>query len=227
MSVEGFEESDSGSALSVLGGLQKHDDKTFDKVATAGKYLPRLQLFSFNSNEVKDEKIKAGRWGVITMKGQPVIDLTDTMILLLCVWRPKALDMSNTDNVVSCFNVDDPEFISISDRSEDTDSGCMFGPEYLVWIPSIERFATLFCGSKTMRRESVNIKSYIGKMVTLKSRLITKGKYKWHGPVGLECNTPQTMPDRDELLRQCEEFNNPPDRDEEPVAETAGTNRDR
>lgn len=215
------------TGLASLKMMQKFQDKTFDKVATASSFLPRLQLFSANSMEVQEDKIRAGRYGIVTMKGQPVVDLTDTVEVLLCVWRPKALDMSG-DQVISCFNVEDPLFSEIASKAGEQDSGCMYGPEFLVWVPSVEKFTTFFCGSKTARRESVNIKTLCGDKAILKSHLIKKGKYAWHGPQVLECNVPFTMPSDDDLNEQVQTFNNPPDRTAEAVEEpTTGTGRER
>jgi hypothetical protein len=109
--------------LKLLGGMQKFEDKVFEEVATSTKFLPRLQLFSSNSSEVKEDKIRMGHYGLVTMKGQPVIDLTSTVDVLVCVWRPKALDMSDINNVVSIFDVTNPMFVSIASKADDTDSG--------------------------------------------------------------------------------------------------------
>jgi hypothetical protein len=208
--------------LAALAGLQKFEEKVFEEVATSSKFLPRLQLFSSNSGEVQEGKIRQGHFGVVTMKGQPIIDLTDETDVLLICWRPKALDMS-TDNVVSCFNVEDDLFRSIAAKSDDSDSGCMFGPEFLVWIPSIQKFATFFCGSKTARREAVNIKGLCGKGATLRSHLIKKGRYAWHGPRAFECSTPFDLPDIEDIKSKAEDFNNPPEKTIEAAGEATTT----
>lgn len=218
------ETANNGDILAMLGGMQKFSDKTFDEVATSSKFLPRLQLFSSNSTEVKEDKIKQGNYGLVTMKGQPVIDLTGTVDVLICVWRPKALDMSDINNVISIFDVQNPMFLKIAQRADDTDSGCMFGVEFLVWVPSVGKFATFFCGSKTGRREAVNIKGLTGKPVTLKSHLIKKGKHSWHGPRAFECSTPIEYPEADELRERVNEFNNPPATDVEEAPTGGGEN---
>lgn len=208
--------------LQLLGGMQKYTDKTFDEVASSTKFLPRLQLFSSNSAEVKEDRIRQGRYGLVTMKGQPVIDLTDTVDVLVCVWRPKALDMSDLNNVISIFDVTNPMFVKIAGQADDTDSGCMFGIEFLVWVPSVQKFATFFCGSKTARREAINIKGMTGQKVTLKSHLIKKGKHSWHGPRVFECSTPFDMPEVGELRERVNEFNNPPATDVEEAPSGGG-----
>lgn len=225
--TEEIESNNASDVLALLGGMQKFEDKVFDQVASATKFLPRLQLFSSNSTEVKEDKIRQGSFGLVTMKGQPVIDLTNTVDVLICVWRPKALDMSDTNNVVSIFDVKNPTFVAIAQRADDTDSGCMFGVEFLVWVPSVQKFATFFCGSKTARRESINIKGLCGKPVTLKSHLIKKGKHSWHGPRAFECSTPIEMPDITELKARIDEFNNPPATDVEEAPSDAGEGRER
>lgn len=223
MSLAEFE---GDNPMTLLQGMQKYADATFEEIATATKFLPRLQLFSSNSGEVKEEKIRQGHYGLLTMKGQPVIDLSESIDVLICVWRPKALDMTS-ENVISCFNVEDPLFKEIAEKSEDADSGCMFGPEFLVWIPSVKKFATFFCGSKTARRESVNIKSLCGHRATLKSNFIKKGRYSWHGPRVIECSTPFDMPEPDDLREKVEDFNNPLSQQVEKIDPSLETGRAR
>ncbi len=225
MSTAEFEKPASDQ-LANLFALQKFDDDDFDEVATASRVLPRLQLFSFNSNEVKEDRIKAGNYGIVTMKGQPVIDLTPVVDVLLICWRPKALDMSS-DTIISIFDVTNPMFKEISLKSEDQDSGCMFGPEFLVYVPAIEKFATFFCGSKTARREAVNLKPLLTKFATLKSVVIKKGRYTWHSPKVFECSTLNAFPEMDEIKQHADDFNNPPVREVEPVEAAAGGGRAR
>jgi len=128
--------------------------------------------------------------------------------VLVCAWRPKAL--STNDPVISVYDVDDAEFKRIQEQSDVANSGCMFGPEFLVYIPAAGKFATFFMGSKSQRRESPNMKARMHQAATLKSKLIETPKYKWQNPVVVPCSTPFELPDLQAVKEQIEKFTNPP-----------------
>lgn len=193
----------------ALQGLQRHTDEVFDDVATATKFLPRFVLFTSNSTECQMGLVQPGHYGIVAVKGQPIIQLTNSVDVFILIWRPKALDLSNPGVVLSVFDVKDPRFADITAKSDEKDSMCMFGPEFLLWVPKVGKWATYFAGNKTARRESVTVKSMLGKFVTFKSHLITKGTYKWHGPQTFECTTPYDLPPMAEIHEEAERFNNP------------------
>ena len=85
----------------------------------------------------------------------------------------------------------------------------MYGPEYLVWIPSVKALATFFLSSPTARRESASIHARLRKAATLKAKLINGKKHKWHGPVITPCSTPFDLPDMTYLNEEIEKFSNP------------------
>ena len=185
------------------------DDKSFDIVSSSGNYLPRIQLFGGNSGPAKEGKIGIGRWGFV--KGDSIIDLTPEFNCLCVSWRPKAMRISG-DQIVSSFNPQNPMFKKIQVDSEIKDSGCMFGPEYLLWVAGLGKFATLFMSSKTMRKEAPNLKALLGQAATLKVKFIKTIKYSWHGPVVTVCSTPLTnLPSEAEVREQASIFCNPPE----------------
>lgn len=201
------------SGLPVL--PSRFDDDAFGAVATSSKFLPRLQLFTSNSDPVKEGKIPMGTYGLVTGKDQ-ITTLGDEVSVLVLAWRPKALDLGG-DDIVSSFDHNSDLFKSIQKQAEVPNSGCMFGPEFLVWIPSLETFATFFMGSKSMRRESPNVKALLGGPATLKVTLIKTPKYKWHNTITTKCSTPFNIPDLDDVLTHVEVFNNPPAEEKEPA----------
>jgi hypothetical protein len=95
----------------------------------------------------------------------------------------------------------------------------MYGPEFLLYIPSVEDFATFFCGSKSARREAPNIKKLMTKPATFKSKKISNKRYTWFGPCVTTCSTPFAPPSLEELQEKVNKFNNPPDTSAEVVAE--------
>lgn len=101
-------------------------------------------------------------------------------------------------------------------------------PEFLVYLPNATppTFATLFCGSKTARKEAPNLRGLIGRAATLKVTLIETAKYSWHAMVVVACSSPINLPDMEEIRAQVSKFNNPPESDVEEVKEEE-TVRDR
>lgn len=189
---------------------QVHDDTMFGKMAQGGtKFLPRLQLFGGNSDAVKEGLVPIGTYGLVLAKGK-LIPLGKEVDLIAWVWRPKAIDMSDRDNIVAIFDPTDPVFTEIQERAGETDSGCSYGPEFLIYLPQQERFATLLFGSKSARMEAPNLKGRLGKPTTLTVDLVKKGKYSWHVIVVNQCSTPFNWPAKELVQEQVTTFNKPP-----------------
>lgn len=194
--------------IAASGPIQKYTDDDFNKVVTAG-YFPRLQLMTAKSDECIAQRFPVNHYAFI--RDQDYIDLGETVDCLPIAWRPKALDVSDRSTVISVFNPDSDEFKRIYSESGIQDSGCMYGPEFLIWVPQIKQFACLFMGSKSARRESGNIKNKLQQPITLKSKLIETAKYKWYSPVTTVCTTPFELPTIEALQDAVDKFNNPPE----------------
>lgn len=189
----------------------------------ASAYLQRLQLFGSKSDACAEEKISIGHWGLVN--DDQINDLGVSVDVVILAYRAKALDTSG-DTVINNHDADSEIFHAIRDKSAVKDSGCMYGPEFLVYVPSTGVFATYFASSKTARREAKKFKSLIGGGATLKAKLIENGKYKWHGPVVLPCSAPLEIPDLEIIKVQIEKFKNPPSDDVE-LADKDSTGRER
>lgn len=191
---------------------------SFSLVSTSSSFLPRFMLFAAGSNAVKKEQIGQGRFGIVRSKDD-IEDLTKEVPVVVLGWRPKALEIDGSE-VSSIFNPKSTEFKRISEKSEIKGSGCMFGPEFLLWVPTavVPCFTTFFMCSKTARREAPNVKSLIGKAALLKSVLIETKQYSWFGPIATPYSGQiSNMPDLKEIEDQTNRFKNPP----ENVAEKA------
>ena len=209
-------------ATVVGGDVAKYDDSIFDSVSKAGDYLPRLQLMTANSDPCKAGEFPVNNYAVVD--GNSLIDLGNQVDVLNVAWRPKALEMG--EEVISAFDPKDKEFARIQEKSMTPNSGCMFGPEFLVWIPQIKKWATFFMGSKSARRESPNVKSKMRQAVTLKSKKIESPKYTWFAPLATACSTPFDLPAVEEIQEQANKFMNPPATEIEKVDEaTEGEER--
>src|SRR4051812_46422766 len=173
-------------------------------------------LMGSSSNAVKEGKINQGCYGLVRGKDQ-IEDLTKEVPVLVLGWRPKALQIGKED-ILSIYNPASAEFKRIATLADSgaQDTGCMYGPEFLVWIPSAKAFATFFMSSKTSRREAPQVKALMGKAALLKAQLIKAGKFVWHGPVCTMYSQPVSdMPDMAEVTEQVTKFNSPPETESE------------
>ncbi len=174
-----------------------------------GGFLPRLQLFISNSDLVKRDKIGQNHYGLVTGKDQ-LDDLGREVDVLLICYRPRALDTSDKENIRASSIVGSDLFKEIQDRADnEQNSGCLYGPEYLIYVPKSQKFATVLFGSKTSRNEAKNAHQYVGKPCTFKSRLITTPKFSWQAMLVTACSTPFDIPTRDILVEQAKVFLEP------------------
>jgi hypothetical protein len=205
--------SDNELALPVTGALpQKYSNSDFSAVAASGSYLPRLTLMTSRSEQCSGGKFPINHYALIS--GDVYQDLGVSVDLIALSWRPKALDMNN-NGVLACYDPNDPVFRDIQARSDIQDSRCMAGPEFLVYIPQLKKFATLFLGSKSARRESQLLKAQMpedkpGK-ATLGSKWVEGKKFSWQAYQVTPCTAPLNPPDdADELLDAVTKFQCPP-----------------
>lgn len=204
---------------------QKYDDDTFNKVASASSFLPRLQLMISQSECCKSGEFPINHYALVQNKEN--VDLGKEVEVLLLAWRPKALEITD-DAVLSVFDVNHQEFTRIRDKADISNSGCMFGPEFLLWIPG-KGYATFFMASKSARFEAPHVKAYlkteknpdVSGFCILKSKLIEGKKNTWYCPTAGECQVPSDYPDIDETNQVIEKFMNPPQTDVEVAPEAA------
>jgi len=178
-----------------------------DMVSGAETYLPRLQLFSSKSDACTEGKIGIGHYGLV--KDNDIIDLGTELDAVIVSCRPKALQIDG-DNIITVYDQESDTYQKIKELSFATDSGCMYGPEFLLWISSQNQFVTYFMSSKTARREARKMWPLIGQAATFKCKLIETARFKWHGPVVVPCSTPLDVPSVDSIQSVVGNFQNPP-----------------
>ena len=206
-------------------------EEVFSDLAKAVDWLPRLQLFSIASNEVKQDKFPKNHWGFVV--GQNITDLTGEVDVFPVAWRPKAMRIKGKE-VVSVFNPKDPEFLKISEtvKAKTPNSGCMTGPEYLVWIPAIKRFASYFMNNTSAKMVADDVKRALleQRPVTLGSRFVQGAQNSWQAPTVNNCSTPfapEDAPSAEALLAEVNKFANPPEQKREVVEEDGTPQRAR
>ncbi|MHC4371824.1 MAG: hypothetical protein ACYSW8_29790 [Planctomycetota bacterium] len=226
--------------LSQLPSTQTGSDEGFEKLSEGTEFLARLQLFS-KGTAINKKLIGPGRWG-IPEGDEAITDLGESIDLLCLARRPKALDLSDKEAIITCYDMDAPEFERIANAAGQSDSGCMYGPSFLVIERSTGRFLEYFCGTKSTRSEAKKVYPYLplteqdiaarkleniephGPMpFTMNIKLVERKRFSWHVPVVVKCSTPFTaLPAMDKIVREIERFISPPTSDVEKVPEGEG-----
>jgi len=194
----------------------------FNDLAKGSNFLGRLTLFGGSSKACKKNLIPIGHFG-IPVSADEVIDLGDSVDILPLARRPKAIDMSDKP-VISVYDANDPEFKRIRALAGTKDSGCQFGPSFLVVERKTGRLLEYFLGAATHRPEAqkiypalqlteddikalaaqdqdvTDLKPHGPQPLTLKSKLVETEKNSWHVPVVLPCSTPFARLPKDEVL---------------------------
>ncbi len=195
--------------------LAKRED--ISAMLSGGEFLPFFRLYGSNTDACKEERIGIAHYGMEIDK--EITDAgTEVEVVILAI-RPKAVQTG--DSMIIEYHPDlvdgkitNLTFKHIMAQSKVKDSGAMYGPELLLWIPSLSKYVTWHLNSPTARREAknANIESLIGQAATLSSRYITpKGsKFKWHGPVIVSLSVPLDIPPVPEITEQVEKFRDPP-----------------
>lgn len=237
--------------LNQLPSTQVGNDSDYTNLAQAGTFLSRLQLYT-KGKAVNNRKIGPGEWG-IPEGSDEITRLGDSIDVLVMARRPKAIDISDTEAIEVSYDPNSDLFKAIAGRSEEPNSGCMYGPSFLVFERTTGRFLEYFCGTKSARAEAgkiypfcpltpaqieqkkaqgvdvTNMKPHGPLAMTLKTRLVETKMYSWHVAVILPCSTPFTnTPSPKEIIDQIARFVNVKDEATAVVAEeTVGKRRAR
>src|SRR6185436_6827541 len=124
-----------------------NDEKTCSELVTATTYLKRMQLYTASSAAITSGFIGSGRFGVPLAKDK-IEDLGNSVDCLPVAWRFKAMKFGEA--VISVYNPQSKQFKDIQNTADEVpDSGCSYGLEFLVWLPSLKQFVTYFMNSKT------------------------------------------------------------------------------
>ncbi len=200
---------------------KEYTDDVFDLMTISTDYFPRLQLMGGQSTLVQEGKMNVGTYAYIRTRDS-FENLGPDVDVLVCSWRIKAMRIGE-DEVVSIFDINNPEFDKIKVESKIQNSGCMCGVEFLLWIPTQQSFATFFMASKSFARIAPSVRSCIDEdnntpgPCSLTSKLVSNKKYKSHVPVVRQCSTAFEMPEQEDFIASLEKFQNPNEEEVESV----------
>lgn len=196
--------------LSNLPPYQTGDDAIYDFMDQIAACLPRLQLYT-KGMAINRRLIKSGHYG-IPESADEITDLGPSIDVLVLARRPKAVDMSYSEAIITSFDPESAEFRRIAAKALEKESNCMYGPSFLVIERNnLQRPLEFFCGTKGSRAEAKKIYKFLALSaqqiearglkdekphgplaMTLTARLVKEGKYSWHVPVSNKCTTPFT-----------------------------------
>jgi hypothetical protein len=193
--------------------------------------IGRLQLF-IRDEAVRKGLIQIGHYG-IPESDEKVIDLGVSVDVIPLARRPKAIDTTDSENVVVSYDFESDEFKGIAAKSAESGLRCQYGPAFLVFERSTGRFLEFFCGTKSSRIEAKNLfpllpltqadidaKRAVGYDVsgltphgpipaTLKVNVAENRRGTWHVPVAAACSSPfDTLPDTSVVAEKTANFLN-------------------
>ena len=205
---------------------QSAEDLTkVDALSNSSTFLARIQLYGRGLAVDKDQ-ISKGHFGV-PRGDEDIQDLGKSVDVLVIARRAKALDVSDKTNLIETTDPDDGEFNRIVDLADNTkDSKCMYGPSYLVYERTTNKFYEFFCCTKSSRYESSKINTYLPvtqamldaglteetelrgpKPMNLAAQYIERNDYAWFAPKVADGITPfDKFPSMDEVKTELDRF---------------------
>ena len=207
--------------------VPKHSSAEMAAVMAGGGWLPRLQLITAKSGHASSGAFPVNHWALIS--GKKMTDLGAQIDVVVLAERPMAMDTSGEELIV-CHEMkmdeaNEPtgEFARIMAEESVQDSGCMYGPEFLLWIPQTQQFVTYFMGSKSARVEAPNLSAKLYNSATLNSVDAKSGKWQWRAPEVFECTAANlALPPQDKMESEVKKFLNPTTAEVERVDEAGG-----
>jgi hypothetical protein len=211
---------------------QVASDDDFNDMSSSD-FLRRIELKSKGAL-IDTGKVGPGHYAVIK-SSEDAVDLGNSIDILPLARRPKAIDMSDSEQIVVTYDRQSDLFKDIEKRSAQPNSSCQFGASFLVVERSTGKLYELFLGSKSNRREVATVSDFLpltaadikrrelegqephGPLpLTLKSKRVEnkKQKWSWFVMVPKPCSNPFTakqVPNPDEIRIELERFLNPDD----------------
>lgn len=185
------------------------------KSMSGSGFLPRIQLISSSSKLAKKGEVPQGTYATLQGKERVTNKLGDKIHGLLVGWRPKAIRFDGP-KPKAFYDPNSEGFKQTSKDSSRKGSKALFGPEFLVYLPSIRELCVMHFNNPTMRQSAGPLFHQVGKPVTFGVELIENNDHSWHGPTITACTTPLTFPEgeeREKLMQfiriEQNKFNNP------------------
>lgn len=222
-----------GASVTALQASSQFDESMFGGIAgSRAGFLPRLQLFTSNSEQCKRGQIPVANYGLIKGK-EELVTLGKSVVGVPVAWRAKAMFVKS-DPPLAYHNAKSPEFQAIKQKADaDSNSGNLYGPEFLIWLGPDHGFVTFFMGSKTARNEAPAVRALLpgadGRLrsANFNSQFIETKEYSWHGPKVVASAQSIELPAPEILEQTVADFLNPIDSKPAEQAKETEVNTDR
>lgn len=222
--------------FSQLPSTQVGSSAAFDDIAKSSDYQSRLQLYTKGA-AIDEGRIKPGHYGIPKGK-EKIVDLGETVDVLVLARRAKAVDMTDRDAIRVSYDSESDEFKRIAETSKEKESNCMYGVSFLIYERTTREFLEFYCGSKSAREILQEVYSFMplspaeAKIVgqephgpipmTLAANYVKKGRFSWHAPEVRPCSTPfANVPDMATITKEIIKFVNVKNDGVETAPETA------
>jgi hypothetical protein len=158
-----------------------------EMTAGGADYLPRVQLVAATS--ALAAKVSSGNFAFCKSKDN-VIDLTREFQFIPINFVPKAAFLASGQTPRSSTKLESPEYQDLLAKAKAKMDGFVYGPEFLIWVPSQEAFATYHLNNATSRKESDPLFDLFGQGAQASSTMRKGSKGNYWGPTF----TPYTAP---------------------------------
>lgn len=180
-----------------------------DEVAKSKEWLGYIEQAAVNNKQVV-KGIKASGHFYHCIRKDEQIDLGKEFDALVCGSRPKAIDFRNMEKILSYYNVKDEGFQKVKDLSGTKDSGCMFGPAFLLWIPKANVFSEYLYANISAKNQAGITQDLMDKWVTYKHKAADNAKGAWNTFTVTPCSMKGEAPDPKRFAAVMHDWDNPP-----------------
>lgn len=185
-------------ALTVPQGLvgkALYAGDTFNDVAKAGKFFNFITIVQ----KPRSDGIQLGHFVLQKgIGGRNVLDLSTEFNCTVHSWRPKCTFINQTTGAVMSWydpKTQKDKFLQAEiEQAKKGMTGWLYGPEFFIYLPEYNEFATFFFSNLTLRNEAANMKTLIGRTATCKTVLI-KTQFTWYGAVCVPCQVELPRPE--------------------------------
>lgn len=188
------------------------DSSALSLVKGGGSFHPYITVGGASSKAVKDRKLGIGELGLV--QGQDISSLGEEVPCVVLAVGFLAMDFRG-EKPVRLTNPEDPlwpELKALADQKGMM--GAQYGPEFFMWLPDQQTYATLFCGSVSARNEAATLVDYFQKgghptTQTLRVRAIDNATYGTYYIPGFKASS-LDYPLPGSVIEELKKFKNPP-----------------
>lgn len=187
------------------------DTSLLAQMTNARTFLPSLKLYTSATDEAKEGKIPVLSYGITKKKGDPIVDLGKEPVVIPITYHFKALRKAPDGTYLMFHDHTSDAFKEVQKLSEVKDSGCMWGPEVLLFVPGQSEFkyVSWFLMAMTTRPAAAEAMSFAGRPVRLGSeKRENKKKQVWFVPSIKPASESVEAPDPGEMEAAAVSFNN-------------------